>query len=63
MASHGRTLARTLCSGDELNVIARKLNFCYISIKMIKSKFKDLNTLLNCDEYAITRKEHFSVLA
>ncbi len=33
MASHGRTLARTLCSGEEPYDIARLLNFCYIIIK------------------------------
>jgi hypothetical protein len=32
-ASHSRTLSKTLCSGEELNVSARQLNFCYISIK------------------------------
>jgi hypothetical protein len=32
MASHGRTLARTLYSGEEPNVIDRLLNFCHISI-------------------------------
>ncbi len=26
---------------------------------MIKSKFRSSNTLLNCAEYAITRKQHF----
>jgi hypothetical protein len=25
--------SRTMCSGEELNVIARKLSLCYISIK------------------------------
>jgi hypothetical protein len=32
MASHGRTLARTPYYGEEPNAIARKLNFCYLSI-------------------------------
>ncbi len=58
-----RTLARILCSGEELNAIARQLNFCSISIIMIKSKFTASNTFLNSAEYAIIRKEHFSFLA
>jgi hypothetical protein len=33
MASHVRTLARTLCSGEEPNAIARWLNLCYRSVK------------------------------
>jgi hypothetical protein len=33
MVTHGWTLAITLCSGEELNVIARWLNFYYISIE------------------------------
>jgi hypothetical protein len=63
MASHGRTLTRTLCSEEDLNFIARKLNFCYINAKKFNSTFKASNTLLNSAEYAITRKEHFSILA
>jgi hypothetical protein len=33
MASHGRTLARTLYYGEEPNVIVRWPNFCYRNIK------------------------------
>jgi hypothetical protein len=64
MASHGRTLSRTLCFGQELNDIARYLIFGYISIKeWLKNTFRASNTLLNSAENAITRKEHFSILA
>jgi hypothetical protein len=42
----------------ELDAIARWLNFCYISIRNGKNKFRASNTSLNSTEYAITRKEH-----
>ncbi len=58
LARHGRTLARTLYSGKEPNVIARKLNLFYIS--MIKSKLRASNTSLNSAENAVTKKEQFS---
>jgi len=58
MASHGKTLARTLCSGEVPNEFLQH-NYK----RMIKSKFRDSNTILNSTEYAITRKDHFSFLA
>jgi hypothetical protein len=65
LARRDRTLARTLCSVEEPNVIVKKLNFCclYKYKRMINSKLKASNALLNSAEYAITRKEHFSFLA
>jgi hypothetical protein len=42
MASHARTLCRTLWYGEKLNVIARRLDFCYIFSKI---KFKASITL------------------
>ncbi len=54
MASCGRTLARTLCFGDEPNYIARKLNLCYMNKIIIKSKFRASNTLLK-----VHKRENF----
>jgi hypothetical protein len=44
MASHARTLCRTLWYGEKLNVIARRLDFCYLHISKIM--FKASITLL-----------------
>jgi hypothetical protein len=57
-------LARTLCSEEELNVIAREAEFLLHMCKKVNNvKFTASNTLLNSAEYAIKRKEHFSFLA
>jgi hypothetical protein len=61
MASHGRTLARNLCSGEEPNAIGSYLNFYYIV--SIKNKVRSSNTSLHSSKYAITKNEYFSFLA
>jgi hypothetical protein len=63
-ARHGRTLAKTLCSGKKLNAISQVAKFLLhtVSKKITKNKFRPSNTLFKSAEYAITRKEHFSYL-
>jgi hypothetical protein len=57
MASHSRTLFRTLWFEEQPNDIARQLDIFYIFSLKITSKL-----LLSSAENTITRKDYFSFL-
>jgi hypothetical protein len=63
MASHGKTLARALCYGEEPHAIARWLNICYIIVKNLFKKSSELQIHYEIALPAIPRKEHSNFLA